>query len=129
MRLNKLLQMLAERTQDWAGNGTSARFKRPVQIKTLADLSALGDELALGGQVRYQVNGYEKSLEEIAVMSDIQLREIAVIAYGRDVTPSGFANFKSNVILNNQGYSHMGPGPGYMVVHVSMSPCLHAFAD
>lgn len=119
MRRDEFFQMLADRTRVWDDAGISARFSRPVQVKTLADLKALGEGIAgPGGQVRYRVEGSDRTLAEIAEMTDLQLSEMVVLAYEPDVTPSGLENFSANVSINNRGMSSFAPGPGYMQVNI-----------
>ena len=120
MRLYEFLEMLADRARPWEDDGRSARFRKPVQVKTLADLTAIGAELAGPlGQFGYQVNGTTKTIEEIAAMSDVQLQEVAVIAFVGGAATGGFEHSKANVIINNRGHSSYAIGASYMTVTVS----------
>ena len=123
MRRDEFFQMLADRTRVWDDGGIWSRFARPVQVKTLADLKALGEAISEpGGQVRYRVEGVDRTLKDIEEMSDLQLSEVVVLAYEADITPSGFDNFTANVAINNRGRSAFSPGDCYMQVNFRGTP-------
>nr|WP_104172569.1 hypothetical protein [Arthrobacter sp. Y81] len=120
MRLYEILQLLADRARPWEDNGTSARFRKPVQVKTLADLAAIGAELAGPlGQVSYTVNNAPKTLDEIAAMSDVQLNEVMVLAYLGGAPAGGVEHSKATVIINNKGHSSYGLERSYMTITIS----------
>lgn len=126
MRFDLLLQRLADKANRWEDNGLCTRYRKRVKIKTLADMKALGEELAgHNGAVRYQVNGSWKSHDEIAQMVDSQLTRLAIVAYPPNKEPDGFNDFFMNVILTNHRHAPDIPGQFYMAVNYSPQAPAH----
>lgn len=116
-RYDLMLQRLADKANRWEDNGMGSNCRKRVQIKTLAHLKALGEEIAATGPVVYKVRGAPKTLEQIGEMTDAQLNEIAIYVYRPDVIPDETEfNWLLMVGINNEGQSASVPGRFYMTV-------------
>lgn len=121
MRYDLMLQRLADKANRWEEGSFGSHYRKRVQVKTLADLRAIGDELAGSDQARYTVGNREKSIEEISELTDSELNEIQIITYPASEDPLGFDNSIMSFLLTNSGQSATVPGRFYMSVNANFS--------
>lgn len=130
MRFDLLVQRLANKLNRWEDSGLSSRYRKRAQVKTLADLKAIGEELGgHHGAVAYQVGGAWKSLDEVGALTDAQLNQLAIVVYPPDEKPDDFNNFFMSVVLSNDRTSAAMPGMFYMAVNYSSQAPGHMVQD
>src|SRR5215218_7914335 len=65
-----MLRRLADKADRWEDTGKGTSCRKRVQVKTLADLQALGEEIAGTGHVQYKINGIDKTPDQTGGMTD-----------------------------------------------------------
>lgn len=120
-----MLRRLADKADRWEVNGLGISCRKRVQVKTLADLKALGEEIAATGPVLYKVNGVDKSLDEIGGMTDAQLNEISLFIYPPNVVPQeAEMGWLFSLVITNAGHSAAVPGRFYMAINRGLQTTL-----
>lgn len=119
MGLDEILHGLGDKVARWDDYATTSRFRRRVQIRTLADLAAIGEELGgKFGQVAYLVAGHVKTIEQISDMTALQLHSLVILVYPPGVQVGEYEHSKAFLEISNADIQVAGQRRAFMMIKV-----------